>query len=591
MGSTISQLECRFRQAIGKALGPQYADRDPIIRPAQDERFGDYQCNAAMGLAKELKEKPRAIAQRIIDQVELDDICDRVEIAGPGFINLHLTSDWLTRQLAAIVTDERLGLAAAETAMRIVVDYSGPNIAKEMHVGHLRSMIIGDVIAAVLEFLGHDIIRQNHLGDWGTHIGMLIAHMFEEFETTKIETGEFEIADLDGFYRYAQKRYSSDESFASRARAMVVALQGGDEAAVRAWRAWRRESVRHCERIYERAGVRLEAKHIRAESDYNDMLPDVVAELLDEKKLAVIDQGAVCVFLDGFKNKQGDPLPVIIRKGDGAYLYATTDLAAIKYRCQQLKAQRIIYLTDARQILHFKQIFGLTRKAGWAVDPQTNEPVLLEHITFGSVQGEDGTPLKTRSGELVKLKDLLDEAIEHARAVVDRKNPDLPAEKRQNIAEAVGVGAIKYTDLSQNRISDYVFSFDKMLALEGNTAPYMMYAYARIKSIERKGEIEAGSMPVDARIILGTPAEQKLAKKILQFPDVLLDVGANLRPNLITNYLYDLAQAFSGFYENCPVLKAESDELRISRLWLCDLTARTLKLGLHLLGIEVLEQM
>ena len=591
MRSLLGELESRFRQATAKAFGQAFADRNPQIRPAQDEQFGDYQCNAAMGLAKELNQKPREIAQRLIDQLDVSDLCETPEIAGPGFINLRLTRDWASRTLSSILTDDRLGLAKTDQPTRVVIDYSGPNIAKEMHVGHLRSTIIGDVIARVLEFLGDDVIRQNHIGDWGTQFGMLIAHLFETVDPSRIDQGEFEIADLEAFYREAQCRYQNDEAFASRARARVVALQGGDPTALRAWRSLRNESIRHCQRIYDQLGVSLTLDDIRGESDYNDRLPQIVSELLDDKQLAVKDQGAVCVFLDGFKTKEGAPLPVIIQKTDGGFLYATTDLAALKFRVQELKAQRIIYVTDARQALHFQQIFALARRAGWDIHPQTFQPVQLEHITFGSVLGENGKPLKTRSGESVKLAELLDEAIERARAVVDEKNPDLSDERRRQIAHVVGIGAVKYADLSQNRTSDYIFSFEKMLAMDGNTAPYMMYAYARIKSIERRGEIETGTLPPEARIILAEPAELKLGKKILQFADALDDVSTSLRPNIITAYLYDLSQAFSVFYENCPVLKAASDELRISRLWLCDLTARTLKLGLDLLGIKTLEQM
>jgi len=489
------------------------------------------------------------------------------------------------------VTDDRLGIGRCDRPARIVVDYSGPNIAKEMHVGHLRSMIIGDAIAAVLELIGHDVVRQNHLGDWGTHIGMLIAHMFDKFTSSKMESGEFEIADLDAFYRDAQKRYTGDEQFASRARAMVVALQGGDESAIRAWRVWRSESMRHCQRIYDQFDVRLKPEHVRAESDYNDMLADVVAELVDDRKLAVRDQGAVCIFLDGFKTKDDTPLPVIIQKSDGGYLYATTDLAAIAYRVRTLNAKRIIYLTDARQILHFQQIFAVARAAGWDVLDNDRRPVRLEHITFGSILGENGSPLKTRSGENVKLRDLLIEAVDHARAVVDQKSPDLPNDHRQRIARAVGLGAVKYADLSQNRTSDYIFSFDKMLALDGNTAPYLMYAYARIKSIERKGRIEAGALAGDVRIILHSAPERNLGLKLIQFADTLNDVGETLRPNLITTYLYELSQVFARFYETCPVLKADTGVLRSSRLCLCDMTARTLALGLKLLGIQTLDRM
>lgn len=589
MKSIITELETRFRDAFRKAF-PE-AETDPLIRPSQDPKFGDYQSNAAMGLAKKKSEKPRSVAEKIVAALDVADICEPPEIAGPGFINLRLKPDWLARRLQAQLPDPRLGIEPAAPARKVVVDYSGPNIAKQMHVGHLRSTIIGDTIARVLEFLGHEVIRQNHIGDWGTQFGMLIAYMFETFGPQAAEEGKLHIADIEEFYRQANQRFQTDEAFADRARRQVVELQAGDPQALRAWRAFRNESLNHAQEIYDRLDVTLTRENVRGESDYNEALPDVVNELLNEKKIAREDAGAVCVFPEGFKAKDGTPLPMIIRKSDGGFLYATTDLAAMKFRTQHLAADRIIYVTDARQILHFQQLFTVARQAGYDVNPKTQAPAALEHVTFGSVLGEDGKPLKTRSGENVKMTDLLDEAVTRARAVVDEKNPDLPDDQRKAIAGAVGIGAVKYADLAQNRTSDYIFSFDKMLAMDGNTAPYLMYAYARIKSIERKGNIDSGAISPEARIHLGHPAEIALAKKLLQFPDVIQDVAQNLRPNVITAYLYDLSQVFSGFYENCPVLKAPDEPTRLSRLLLCDLTARTLKLGLDLLGIRTLDQM
>ena len=589
--SILRQLEEKFSKAFVSGFGSDYADRDPIIRPAADERFGDYQCNAAMSLAKELKAKPRDIAGKIVEDLDVGQMCEAPEIAGPGFINLRLKADWLADATGSVRGSERLGLPKVDEPLRVVVDYSGPNIAKEMHVGHLRSTIIGDVISHVLALIGHEVIRQNHIGDWGMQFGMLITYLFDAYEPSQLSSGDFDIPDIEAFYRQAQAKYKSDEAFAERSRNMVVALQGGDKDANRAWQVFRGKSIEHCEDIYRRLNVDLKREDIRGESFYNDLLPGIVKELLEEKKIAVEDDDAICIFIEGFKTKDGDPLPVIIRKRDGGYLYATTDLAAIKFRVNELKANRIIYVTDARQILHFEQIFAVAHKAGLDIQAETERQTQFDHVTFGSVLGEDGRPLKTRSGENVKLAELLDEAVDRARAVVDEKNPDLSEDRRQRIAEAVGIGAVKYADLSNSRTSDYIFSFDKMLALEGNTAPYLMYAYARIKSIERKGGIGAGELPGDAKIILAEAAEVKLAKKLLQFADTLYDVADNLRPNLITNYLFELSQTFSGFYENCPVLKADSEDVKLSRLWLCDLTARTLKLGLGLLGIETLEQM
>ncbi len=589
MNSLINEIQKRFQSACSRAFGNEFENIDALIRPAQDERFGDYQSNIAMSLAKKLKQNPRDTAKQIIQHLEIDDMCQSPEIAGPGFINLRLKTDWLSQRAKQLITDNRLGIDETQNPQNIVVDYSGPNIAKQMHVGHLRSTILGDVISRILEFLGENVIRQNHIGDWGTQFGMLIAYLVEQIGDDT-ENSNFHISDVEEFYKQANKKFNEDEEFANRARNWVVKLQSGDEQAIKLWQKFRQESLRHCQQIYELLNVKLTPEDIRGESFYNEMLPGIVNELI-EKKIAVEDEGAICVFLEQFKAKDGSPLPVLIRKSDGGYLYATTDLAAIKFRVNELKANKIIYVTDARQKLHFEQVFAVAHKAGWDIHPQTQKPITLEHITFGSILGEDGKPLKTRSGENVKLIELLNEAIERARDIVKRKNPNLAKNQQDKIANIVGISAVKYADLSQSRTSDYIFSYDKMLAMEGNTAPYMLYAYARIKSIERKGNIKFEELPSEAEILLLQPAEIKLAKKLMQFADAILDVSNTLRPNLITTYLYELSQIFNGFYENCPVLKADNDAVRISRLLLCDLTARTLKLGLELLGIETLEQM
>lgn len=592
MESVINQLNKRFREAIVSAYGPTFENTDPLIRPTQEKRFGDYQSNVCMGLAKQLKQPPRKIAETILSHLKIEDIASTVEIAGAGFINIRLDVNWLEELINQIKAEEHCGVEKVRKPQRIIVDYSGPNIAKQMHVGHLRSTIIGDVIARLLEFLGHEVIRQNHIGDWGTQFGMLIAYLIEKFGPNA-DKGNFHIDDIEEFYKEANKRFEEDNNFVELSRSWVVKLQSGDPKAINLWKKFRDESLRSCEEIYKRLNIKLTREDIRGESFYNDMLPQIVQELVD-RKIAVEDKGAICVFFDEFKGKDGSTTPLIIRKSDGGYLYATTDLAAIKFRVQILKAHRIIYVTDARQSLHFQQVFATARKAGWDIHPETKEPVKLEHITFGTVLGENGRPLKTRSGENVKLKDLLDEAVKKARAIVETKNPDLPEEKKAKIAEVVGISAIKYADLSQNRTSDYIFSFDKMLAMDGNTAPYLLYAYARIRSILRKAGKEADPDKLkssDTKIILKDPVEIELAKKLIQFQDLILDVADNLRLNLITNYLYELAQTFSIFYENCPVIKAEDTTIQKSRLALSMIVADTLKEGLEILGIERLEQM
>jgi arginyl-tRNA synthetase len=467
-----------------------------------------------------------------------------------------------------------LGVETAHRPQTVVVDYSGPNVAKEMHVGHLRSTIIGDAISRVLEFQGHKIIRQNHIGDWGTQFGMLIEHLADTFGMATVLSASFQIGDLNVFYQEAKKKFDSDLDFANRSRKRVVMLQNNDPDTHEAWRLLTVESLEHFDNIYDPdgLGVKLTDEDIRGESFYNDSLPQVVAAL-QQSGLAVESDGALVVFIDG-----PGKAPMIVRKGDGAYLYSTTDLAAIRYRVNQLHAQRIIYVHDARQSHHFRQLFAVARQAHWA------DGVELDYAPFGMMCGEDGKPFKTRSGGTVKLKDLLDEAEQRALAVVTSKNPDLPAGQRQSIAHAVGIGAVKYADLAKDRIADYVFSFDKILALDGNTAPYLQYAHARIRSIFRKAGDYAG------RITLDSPFEVSLAKQILRLGEVIEQVSRDLKPHLLCTYLYDLAAKFSGFYENCPVIQS-APPLRSSRLALCDLTARTLELGLDLLGIQHPDQM
>ncbi len=589
MKTIKDKLEERISAAMAAVSGQ--GGCTALVKPATDPKFGDYQANGVMALAKQLKTNPRKLAEQVVEKLDLSDICEELEIAGPGFINLRLKPDFLAGRLLGINADSnRLGVEQAATPRTVVVDFSGPNIAKQMHVGHLRSTIIGDCICRTLEFLGHNVIRQNHIGDWGTQFGMLCANYDRKLRQTSA-TGaamraDAPLADQEAFYREAKSLYDSNAQFRKEARAAVVGLHRGDGVWTRYWEIIRKSSIDHCQELYDRLGIILRAQDVRGESEYNNDLAAVVKDL-EKSGFAKESEGAVCVFPEGFKNKEGEPLPLIVQKSDGAYLYATTDLAAIRYRVGQLKADRIIYVTDARQSLHFEMVFAVARMASWAKDSTK-----LIHVTFGSVLGENGKPLKTREGENVKLKDLLDEAVERAKAVVEQKNPELPPEKKAEIAQAVGIGAVKYADYSNNRTSDYIFSFDKMLAMDGNTAPYMQYAYARIKSIERKGQINIEKELAKVKQLnLTEPAELDLAKQLIRYGEAIESAVADYRPNYLTTYLYELAQKFSGFYTDCPVLAAEPDK-RPTRLLLCRLTELTIKHGLsELLGIKVVEQM
>lgn len=585
MNSTIELLKTRFEQALVAAFGEELAGCDPMVVLASNPKFGDYQSNVAMSLTKQLKQKPRDIAQTLVDSLDIADLCAPPEIAGPGFINLTLQPAYLESQLNTIYMDPRLGVAPVKTPQRAIVDFSSPNIAKEMHVGHLRSTIIGDCIARILEFRGHAVLRLNHVGDWGTQFGMLISYLREAYPQALTTADALDLGDLVTFYKQAKHRFDADEAFKETARQEVVQLQAGAEDTRRAWQLLCDQSRREFQRIYDRLGVQLTE---RGESFYNPLLPAVIADL-DQLGLLEEDAGAQCVFLEGFTNKAGDPLPLIVQKSDGGYNYATTDLAALRYRINQDGADRIIYVTDAGQAAHFAQVFQVARRAGWLT-----EPVDVVHVPFGLVQGEDGKKLKTRSGETVRLRDLLDEAISRAGADLESR---LAAEDRTEtsefkaqVAKVVGMSAVKYADLSQNRTSNYIFSYDKMLSLQGNTAPYLLYAYVRIQGISRKGEIDFSQLKGDGKILLSEPTELVLAKHLLQLSEVILAVEADLMPNRLCQYLFELSQKFNQFYDRCPVLKA-ADRERTSRLRLCDLTARTLKLGLYLLGISVLERM
>ena len=585
MNSTIAYLKTQLAEAIASAFGSEWQGTDPALAPASNPKFGDYQANVAMSLTKRLKTQPREIATQIVENLDVSDCCEPPEIAGPGFINLRLKPDYIAAQLKAIQADERLGVALVKHPCKTIVDFSSPNIAKDMHVGNLRSTIIGDAIARVLEFMGHDVLRLNHVGDWGTQFGMLITHLKEVCPEALDADSQVDIGDLVTFYKQAKKRFDEDDDFKQRSRVAVVGLQAGEETAIKAWRVLCEQSRQEFQKIYDCLDIRIQE---RGESFYNPLLPDVIKGL-DEKGLLVEDQGAKVVFADGFTNKDGDPLPLIVQKSDGGYNYATTDLAAIRYRTQQDSAERIIYVVDAGQSSHFAQVFQVAAKAGWIP-----EGVELIHVPFGLVQGEDGKKFKTRSGETVRLKDLLDQAVERARADLEtRIQADNRTESEaftQQVAETVGLGAVKYADLSQNRTSNYIFSYDKMLALQGNTAPYMLYAYVRVQGISRKGGIDFEHLPANARIHLEKDSELALAKHLLQLDEVLSEVSADLSPNRLCQFLFELSQKFNQFYDRCSVLQAEEPQ-RTSRLILCDLSARTLKLGLSLLGIQVLERM
>ena len=570
------ELEERIGAALAKAGAPP--GTPALVGLATRPEFGDYQSNGVMAAAKKLKTNPRQLAQEVVASLEVDDLVEKVDIAGPGFINLTLKPEWLAERLEAVLADPRLGVSPAPRPQRVVVDYSHPNLAKEMHVGHLRSTVIGDALVRVLEFLGHEVIRHNHVGDWGTQFGMLIAYM-DRLEGDDLGSA---LADLETFYQDASQLFNSDEDFAALAREYVVKLQSGDPHCRAAWQRFIDESLRHGEEIYERLAITLTRDDVKAESDYNDDLPKVI-EALDEGGLLSQSQGAQCVFLDEFKNKKGEITPVIVQKTDGGFLYATTDLAAVRYRAGELAADRVLYIVDARQSFHLKQIFAVARAAGFAPDSCS-----LEHHSFGTILGKDNKPFRTRAGGTVKLMDVLEEAEERALALVGEKNPELDDGQRRLIARAAGIGSVKYSELSFNRMTDYIFDWDKMLSLDGNTAPYLQYSYVRVKSIFRRGGLDESAPP--GRLVLNEAAERSLALKLIQLEDVIEAVARECYPHLLCNYLFELAEAFMRFYESCPVLRSE-EPVRGSRLMLCLLTAKTIEQGLGLLGIEVIERM
>ena len=556
------------------------AQCEALVRQSGKVQFGDYQANGIMPAAKKLGLNPREFAQNVLDKADLQDIAEKTEIAGPGFINIFLKNTWLAENINRAVQDPKLGVHNPEK-QTVVVDYSSPNVAKEMHVGHLRSTIIGDAVVRTLEFLGNNVIRANHVGDWGTQFGMLIAYL-EKMENE--HASEMELSDLEAFYRAAKKHYDEDPVFAEKARNYVVKLQSGDEYCRTMWQKLVKITMQQNQHNYDRLNVTLTDKDVMGESLYNPMLPGIVEDL-KKQGLAVEDDGALVVYLDEFKNKDGDPMGVIVQKKDGGFLYTTTDIAAAKYRYETLKAHRALVFSDTRQSQHMQQAWLITRKAGYVPDS-----FQLEHKNFGMMLGKDGKPFKTRSGDTVKLADLLDEAIERAGVLISQKSTALSEQEKADVIEAVGIGSVKYADLSKNRTTDYVFDWDNMLSFEGNTAPYMQYAYTRIRSIFNRSQIALSEVE-QAQLSITDEKERALAIKLLQFEEAVQVVGKEGTPHVLCAYLYELAGVFSSFYEHCPILNNDDQQVKLSRLKLALLTERTLKQGLDLLGIKTVEKM
>ncbi len=572
-------IQHAVNQLTSEGILPEELVANIQVENTRDKTHGDFASNIAMMLAKPAKMKPRDLAELLVKALPADPQVSNVTIAGPGFLNFFQNHSALAQRLDAALADAHVGVPLQQPAQRVVVDLSSPNLAKEMHVGHLRSTIIGDAVARVLEFLGNDVIRQNHVGDWGTQFGMLLAYL-QENPSAK----ETQLADLEEFYRAAKQRFDESPEFATHARGLVVKLQAGDPECLRLWQQFNDVSLSHCQELYDRLGVKLSMADVRGESSYSDELANIVDSLRD-KGLLTESNGAQCVFLEQFKNAEDQPLPVIVQKADGGYLYSTTDLAAMRYRSQTMQADRALYFVDQRQALHFQMVFAVARRAGF-VHPEMQ----LEHMGFGTMNGPDGRPFKTRDGGTVKLIDLLNEAEQRAYALVKEKNPELAESELHSIAQAVGIGAVKYADLSKHRSSDYSFNFDQMLSFEGNTAPYLLYAYTRVASVFRRTDwtMDAelpGSMSLDSE------AEQVLGATLQRFGEVLYNIADKGTPHILCTYLYELAGQFSSFYENCPILAADNEATRNSRLRLAALTGRTLKQGLELLGLKTLERM
>ncbi|NEW59811.1 arginine--tRNA ligase [Sulfurovum sp. bin170] len=564
------KIKSQLSQIIKKVLEDANIEaEDIVISDATKPEFGDYQFNGVMRLAKILRKNPRQIAMDVVKHIDTTGMITKVEVAGPGFINIWLDNRWISTQANSILEDKRVGVGLVENSQKVVVDYSGPNMAKQMHVGHLRSSIIGDTLATLLEFLGDEVIRQNHIGDWGTQFGMLIAHLEEQGAD-----GNQNLQDLEQFYKDAKVRFDESEEFANIAREYVVKIQSGDEHCLNLWRQFIDKSLGHCEEVYAKLGVNLTRNDVRAESFYNSELPNII-KILKDKNISTNSNGAECVFVDG-----EDKPPVIIQKRDGGFLYATTDLSALKFRAGELEADRICYVVDARQGQHFKQVFSISKQANIV-----GESVALEHIAFGTMMDRSGKPFKTRDGGTIKLIDLLDEAVIRAKETIKKRNEYSEAELNR-VATAIGIGAVKYADLSISRESNYLFSWDKMLSFDGNTALYMQYAYARIQSIFRKHNAEIiGEIKIDDEL------EHKLALMILKFEDTLTKASIEATPHTITSYLYDLVTLFMKFYEQNPILKdGVEKEVKMSRLQLSKLTANVIEKGLDILGIEVVDR-
>ncbi len=578
--NVLKFLDQKITAALVAAGAP--ANSQAMIRQSARAQFGDYQANGVMPVAKQLGMNPRELAQKVIDNLDLAEASNKIEIAGPGFINIFLKPEWMAEKLAGYVNDERAGVEKAEQ-QTVVVDLSAPNVAKEMHVAHLRSTVIGDAVAKTLEFLGHKVIRANHVGDWGTQFGMLIAHL-EELQKSNPEVMNSELGDLEEFYRQSKKHYDENPEFAERARNYVVRLQGGDAWCLEQWKKLVNVTMEQNLRTYKRLNVNITEKDTMGESMYNDMLPKIVADM-KEKGLAVEDQGAMVVYLNEYKNKDGDPMGVIVQKRDGGFLYTTTDIACAKYRYETLGADRVLYYIDARQAQHLQQAWTIVRKAGYVP-----ENVTLEHHAFGMMLGKDNKPFKTRTGGVVKLASLLDEATARATKLIEEKSADMSAEQKAEVINAVAMGSVKYSDLSKNRTSDYMFEWDNMLSFEGNTAPYMMYAYTRVQSIFRKAGMNVSDL--SGTITIKEDAERELAIKLMQFSEAVEGVAREGMPHMLCAYLYELAGCFMKFYEFCPVNKNDvAADVKNSRLQLCALTAHTLKLGLGCMGITTVEQM
>jgi arginyl-tRNA synthetase len=566
------RLTPAFEQVAGRAA-------DPVVRTSDR---ADAQANGALALAKELGRPPRDVAADIVAAAHLDDLCEVVEIAGPGFINLTLRDGVVSDELAKLAVDDRLGVRRAPVIEKVVVDYSAPNVAKEMHVGHLRSTVIGDALVRLLAFAGHDVVRENHIGDWGTPFGMLIEHLLDIDPTGS--AANVDVHDLDGFYKAARAKFDASEEFQERSRRRVVLLQGGDPATLALWRTLVERSTEYFNEVYAKLGVLLTDDDLAGESGYQTVMGDVL-QRLDAAGLVTESDGARVVFPAGFTNRDGDPLPLIVEKAGGGFNYATSDLACVADRVERIGATLILYVVGAPQAQHFQMVFSVARAMGWLSDR-----VRAEHVAFGNVLGPDRKMLKSRSGDAVRLVELLDEGYQRAEAAVREKNPDLGEEERAAVAQAVGIGAVKYADLSNDRIKDYVFDWDQMLSFDGNTGPYLQYAHARIRSIFRRAEVD----PADVRGVaplIGAPQERDLAFALLSFDRAVWDALDTLSPHKLCTHLFDLASRFTAFYEACPVLRAETEELRASRLALCDLTARVLATGLGLLGIDAPDRM